>query len=79
MLRRHNLLGDYSYGLYIYAFPVQQTLASLVPGIGVAGLFLASAAITLALAVVSWRFVEAPMLRKGERVSAAPADLPRAA
>lgn len=79
VLRRYNQLGDYSYGLYIYAFPVQQMVASLVPGIGVAGMFLTSAAITLALAMASWRFVEAPMLRKGVRVSAPPADLPRAA
>lgn len=79
VLRRYNRLGDYSYGLYIYAFPVQQTVASLVPGIGVAGMFIASSAITLVLAMASWRFVEAPMLRKGASVSAVPADLPRAA
>lgn len=79
VLRRYNRLGDYSYGLYIYAFPVQQMVASLVPGIGVAGMFLTSATITLALAMASWRFVEAPALRRGVRVNAPAADRPRAA
>lgn len=62
-LRRYNRLGDYSYGLYIYAFPVQQLVVSASPGIGVAALFAASAAGTLVLAVLSWHLVESPVLR----------------
>lgn len=63
-LRRYNRLGDYSYGLYIYAFPVQQLVAVARPGIGVAALFAASAAGTLVLAVLSWHLVESPVLRR---------------
>ena len=63
-LRRYNRLGDYSYGLYIYAFPVQQLVVFAMPGIGVAALFAASAAGTLALAVLSWHLVESPVLRR---------------
>jgi peptidoglycan/LPS O-acetylase OafA/YrhL len=52
------LPADLSYGLYIYAFPVQQMLASH-------GLlsFWTSLAATLPFAAVSWFLVEAPALR----------------
>lgn len=63
-LRRYNRLGDYSYGLYIYSFPVQQLLVAGMPGIGAAALFAASVVATLVLAVLSWHLVEAPVLRR---------------
>jgi peptidoglycan/LPS O-acetylase OafA/YrhL len=56
--------GDYSYGLYIYAFPVQQTLSLL--GLGRHGIvvFCGSAlVITLLLAAGSYWGVERPFLR----------------
>lgn len=54
--------GDFSYGLYLYAFPVQQTLVGLVgPGkpwvIVVLSLFC-----TLLLAALSWRWIEKPAM-----------------
>lgn len=58
-----NRLGDYSYGMYIYAFPVQQSIASLFPGIGVAQMFLLAWAVTLVPAILSWHLIEQPMLR----------------
>jgi len=60
---RFNRLGDYSYGVYVYAFPTQQTLMCLLPGLGVGALFASSMIVTLAMAVVSWHFVEKPALR----------------
>lgn len=60
--RRFNAVGDYSYGIYIIAFPVQQTLAALVPGITVPWMIAAAACITTALAWCSWHFIEAPAL-----------------
>jgi peptidoglycan/LPS O-acetylase OafA/YrhL len=61
--------GDYSYGLYIYAFPVQQTIAqTLSPSSGWLMLALA-APITLGLAALSWRFVEAPALTFKQRLA----------
>jgi len=59
-----NRRGDYSYGIYIYAFPVQQALALL--GMNHYGLFiylLLVIALTLPLAILSWHCVEKPCLR----------------
>jgi peptidoglycan/LPS O-acetylase OafA/YrhL len=57
-IRRYNLLGDYSYGIYIYAFPVQQTVAALIPGVSVTSMILISAAATIFLAAMSWHLLE---------------------
>ena len=61
-LLRYNRLGDYSYGIYIYAFPVQQSLMHLMPGLLPLEMFGLSLAVTLGLAVLSWHFVEKPAL-----------------
>lgn len=65
-IRRYNALGDYSYGMYVYAFPAQQLMAWA--GID-APLANAAAALplTLACAVLSWRLVEKPALRLKDR------------
>ncbi len=55
--------GDYSYGLYLYGFPVQQLVAYLQPELGPLRSLLLSFPLTLALAIPSWHFVEKPMLR----------------
>jgi peptidoglycan/LPS O-acetylase OafA/YrhL len=68
-LRQFNKLGDYSYGIYIYAFPMQQLLVSTVPGITPVQMIAASGAGTIALSVLSWHFVEKPALAR-KKVSA---------
>jgi len=55
--------GDISYGLYIYAFPVQQTVAFLIPQVRPLSMFMLSTVITVALAILSWRFVEKPAIK----------------
>lgn len=54
--------GDISYGIYIYAFPVQQLLAQFVLHISPLKMLFLSTLITLPLALLSWHFVEKPAL-----------------
>ncbi|HPF12692.1 MAG: acyltransferase [Planctomycetes bacterium] len=65
-LRSFNRLGDVSYGLYIYAFPVQQGLAALQPGLGPGSMVIQAGLVTLVLAIASWRWIEKPALRSKE-------------
>lgn len=58
----YNRLGDYSYGLYLYAFPVQQTLIWAWQFESVWLQFLSASMISGALAVVSWHGLEKPVL-----------------
>lgn len=57
-----NRVGDYSYGLYVYSFPLQQTLMQRWPGLEPAGLFALSLPLGLAVAAVSWHALERPAL-----------------
>lgn len=54
---------DYSYGLYVYAFPIQQALVQLMPHSSLSALVLLSFAVTLPFAALSWHLVEKPALR----------------
>ncbi|WP_435008873.1 acyltransferase family protein [Tundrisphaera lichenicola] len=55
--------GDLTYGLYLYAFPIQLLLVKwFKPQLGPLGLFLAASALTAILAALSWHFVERPSL-----------------
>jgi len=65
-LHRFGDRGDYSYGLYLYAFPIQQLLIRHV-GLGRLGppaLFASSFGLAVLLAMASWRFLESPCLRR---------------
>jgi peptidoglycan/LPS O-acetylase OafA/YrhL len=55
--------GDYSYGIYLYAFPMQQTFAFLFPAHLHWWLNVAFAlAMSLLCAMFSWAFIEKPIL-----------------
>ena len=57
-------MGDWSYGVYLYAFPVQQCLAwAGLHTVSFPAYVAASTAITFALACVSWHLVEKRALR----------------
>lgn len=66
--RAFNRAGDYSYGLYVYAFPVQQTIVSRVPNLSPLELFALSFIATLALAAASWHALEKPALALRSRL-----------
>lgn len=61
-IRRFNQLGDYSYGVYILACPIQFYLADRFVEISPWLLFACSMTILLPLAIVSWHFLESRAL-----------------
>lgn len=72
-LRRFVHFGDVSYGLYIYAFPVQQLVAwGIGGGVQPWQVFVISMPIAWLLGLASWRIVERPALRRKPRAAVAP-------
>ena len=56
--------NDYSYGIYIFAFPIQQTIVTFFPtGMTWWANTMLAYPIVLGLAALSWHFVERPSLR----------------
>jgi peptidoglycan/LPS O-acetylase OafA/YrhL len=70
--------GDFSYGLYVFAYPLQQSIVQAAgTAISMPLYFGLAFGATLVLAVLSWHFIEAPSLaRKPRRVPARMADTP---
>ncbi len=65
-----NRVGDYSYGLYIYGWPMQMAVAESVPGIAALALMACAIPLAMTAAVLSWHFIEKPALaRKGQLVA----------
>lgn len=62
--------GDYSYGIYLYGWPIQQMLVALLPGVTSLWVHLALALpLVFAFAVFSWHFIERPILDQRRRFS----------
>ncbi|KSW29275.1 acyltransferase [Cellulomonas sp. B6] len=75
LMQRH----DVSYGVYIYAFPVQQLLVIL--GLHTHGFLLynlLAVAVTLPFAIASWLLVERPVMRRARRATRRPGPEPAA-
>ena len=60
--RGRGRVPDISYGTYLAAFPLQQVVVGLAPGIGPVGLMAVAAPLALAYGAASWRMIEAPAL-----------------
>lgn len=61
-------VGDCSYGIYIYAFPVQQLVVYLMPNGTPYSNIAISTAVVIPLAMLSWLYIEKPALRLKARV-----------
>ena len=55
--------ADLSYGIYLYGWPLQQSLHALWPGVSALPLVLPALALTFPVAVASWYAIERPALR----------------
>lgn len=80
-IRRFNNVGDYSFGMYLYAFPIQQSIAMLIPNASVGTVMIIALPVTFTLAFFSWHLIEKHALRlKGSfmwfRRSLQPAPMP---
>lgn len=60
---------DYSYGIYIYAFPVQQTISMYWPKMNTGAYVLLTGSITIFLAALSWHYIEHPALNLKPKVN----------
>lgn len=67
-VRRASRFGDLSYGLYLWAFPVQQLVIDLWGVRRMSVNLLVVTAITALLALASWHAVEHPSLRLKDRI-----------
>lgn len=73
LLNAINNRTDLSYGIYLYAWPVQSLLIKSVPGITPWSVILLTTMATVCLALLSWHFIEAPSL-KLKRLKTRPED-----
>lgn len=68
VLSRFGRLGDPSYGMYLYAFPIQQSLQHLSGnGMSVVGMILWTTLLSVFLGLMSWHLVEKPVLERVKR------------
>ncbi len=58
----YSKVGDYSYGLYIYSFPVQQTISHLYPALNIHAYIAVTFIVTMTFSVFSWWMIEKPFL-----------------
>lgn len=68
-LRRLTAHGDVSYGIYIYAFPIQQLIGHIRPGTNPWLSVVIAFPITYVLAFISWRLIEKPALGLKKRLT----------
>lgn len=73
-LTRIHLRHDLSYGIYIYAFPVQQAITevSLAHGLSKAVCLALSLALVLLLAMLSWLYIERPAIAWSRTIGRSP-------
>lgn len=66
-----NRFGDYSYGVYLWGFPIQQLVANALPVPTPTRITLIALPLAVAAGALSWHLVEKPLLRFKRRTPAA--------
>jgi peptidoglycan/LPS O-acetylase OafA/YrhL len=67
-LRRLTARGDFSYGIYVFAWPIGQVLVALWPSVSTPAVIAITLPVTVAVGAASWRFVERPALAYKKRL-----------
>jgi peptidoglycan/LPS O-acetylase OafA/YrhL len=60
---KFNKYGDYSYGVYIWAFPIQQIVVWQLPSLNIIEHAGVAFALTLPIAMLSWNLIEKKALK----------------
>lgn len=66
-IRAYNGIGDYSYGIYVYAFPIQGLMVWLTGSQTPLQNMLTAFPLTLFFSVLSWHLIEKPVLDHARR------------
>jgi peptidoglycan/LPS O-acetylase OafA/YrhL len=61
-------IPDVSYGIYIYAFPIQQLIAYLLPQIQPWSMFFIASLVTMPIAYLSYIFIETPFIKLNSKL-----------
>src|SRR5690606_25568358 len=75
----YNRFGDYSYGIYLWGFPMQQLVVYWLGSPTPTRITLLAWPLALICAVLSWRLIEKPSIALGRRFIRAPEAAPSAA
>jgi len=62
------LPGDFSYGVYVFGWPLQNTFANIFPKSGIHGNQVMTFACAFLLAVLSWVLIEKPCIALGRKI-----------
>ena len=65
----YNRVGELSYSVYIWHWPIGQTLFSLAPGLAFHEFFSLLALLSVAIAALSWSLIERPALQRGPQLA----------
>ena len=70
--RLHNFgkYGDFSFGMFIYGYPIQQSILHFMPSIEIGQFIILSFAFTIPAAVLSWYLIERHALAKKDKIKA---------
>jgi peptidoglycan/LPS O-acetylase OafA/YrhL len=67
--KKIKLPGDYSYGIYIYGFLVQQIVNNYLHNLPALTSMLITVPATILLGVLSWHFIEGPIMNYAHKVT----------